>query len=330
MTDSKPVAATTDLGVVDPMRIPGGARALQLWANLPTLSRVFVALAAVDIVVRALGLFGTSLFLEISEPLTWITAFLPHTALILLPAVIAARRPSTGDELSLVVRGAIVIALVELLKSPVGNLASGVAVDQVIGPVVVAMAGALATAVGWVAIARGIRSFGPPTPADPIAGLAGLVAGGLAIGAFLAAGSSILVSELDLGDAGWNTLLRLNNAVVALSGLGLAYLAWVVIRGTDDPARPAPATKLATTSLAALAIGSILLWFGGEGPIWIGVYLLTQTAAWTALVVAFGLGLADPAFEPVDDGEPEDDGPSWPEPDRDPSTWPQPEHRPSR
>ena len=94
MTDSKPVASTNDLGVVDPIRIPGAARVRRLWARLPLLSRVFVALAAVDVVVRGLGLFGTSLFLEIDHRLTWLTAFLPHDALILLPAVIVARRPT--------------------------------------------------------------------------------------------------------------------------------------------------------------------------------------------------------------------------------------------
>jgi hypothetical protein len=266
MTDSKPVASTNDLGVVDPIRIPGAARARRLWANLPQLSRIFVVLAVADVTVRGLGLFGTSLFLELAEPLTWVTAFLPHDALILLPAVIAYRRPNALVELPLLTRGAIVVALVELLKSPVGNLASGIAVDQVLVPVLVAMAGAIASAVGWFVIARGMQSFTPRYPPDPIAGLAGFVAGGLAMGAFLWAGSAILLGNIDVGDPGWTTLLRLSNAVVGLSGLGLAYLGWVAVRGTGDPDRPVAATQLATISLAALAVGAILTWFGGQGP----------------------------------------------------------------
>jgi hypothetical protein len=328
MTDPQPAATTSDLGVVDPIRIPGAARAQRLWASLPQVSRIFVVLAVVDIVVRGLGLFGTSLFIEIVAPLTWITAFLPHTALILLPAVIAARRPGAAAALPLVVQGAIVVALVELLKDPVGNAFSGIVVDQILAPVLVAMAGAIATAVGWVAIARGMRAFTPPPPPDAIAGLAGFVAGGLAIGAFVSAASAILLGQIDLGDPAWNTLLRLNNAVVALSGLGLAYLAWVVIRGTVDPDRPARATKLASASLVALAIGTILVWFGGQGPIWLAVFLITHTGAWTGLVVAFGLGLADPPGTAAATETELDDAPSWPEAG-DPSSWPQSEPGPS-
>jgi hypothetical protein len=328
MTDSKPAASTNDLGVVDPIRIPGAARARRLWADAPWLSRVFVALAAVDVVVRALGIFGTSLFLEPSLPETFITAFLPHTALILLPAVIVARRPSATAALPVVVQGAIVVALVELLKDPVGNLASGVAVDQVVAPVLVGMAGAIAAAVGWIKIAQGMRAF-TPEPPDPVAALAGFVAGGLAIGAFVSAMGSILLGNIDGVDPWWDALLRLNNAVVALTGLGLAYLAWVIVRGTVDPGRPALATRLATISLAGLAIGAILLWFGGQGPIWTGAFLITHTGAWTGLVVAFGLGLADPSASAVEGAEADaDDGPSLPEPG-DPSSWPQPEHRSS-
>ena len=328
MSDSRPAASTNDLGVVDPIRIPGTARARRLWGDLPLLSRIFVVLAAVDVVIRTLGLFGTSLFLELAAPLTWITAFLPHGALILLPAVIVARRPNALVELPLIVRGAIVVALVELLKVPVGTLVSGVAVDQFVAPVLVAMAGAIATAVGWIWMARGVRAFTPSWPPGPIAGLAGFVAGGLAIVAFVGAIGSILLGNPDLGDFGWNVLLRLNNAVVALSGLGLAYLAWVIVRGTVDPDRPALATRLATISVAGLAIGSILLWFGGQGPVWIGVSLITHTAAWTGLVVAFGLGLADPSGSAVEAEAEPDDGPAWPEAG-DPSSWPQPGHRPS-
>ena len=329
MTDSKPAASANDLGVVDPIRIPGAARARRLWAGAPWLSRVFVALAAVDVVVRALGLFGTSLFIELTMPVTWITAFLPHTALVLLPAVIAHRRPNAVVELPLVTRGAILVALVELLRDPLGNLASGVAVDQFVGPVLVVMAGVIAAAVGWIAIARGMRSFTPPTPRDQVAGLAGFVAGGLAIAAFVSAMGSILLGNPDPGDSWWDALLRLNNAVISLSGLALAYLAWVIVRGTVDPDRPALATRLATVSVAGLAIGSILLWFGGQGPIWTGVFLITHTAAWTGLVVAFGLGLADPSGSAAEGAEADpDDGPSWPDPGN-PSSWPQPEHRPS-
>lgn len=329
MAESKPAISTNDLGVVDPIRIPGAARVRRLWAGLPWLSRAFVVLVVVDVVVRALGLLGTSLFLELTEPLTWVTAFLPHDALILLPALIAYRHPNALVELPLVTRGAIVVALAELLRSPVGNLASGIAGDQLLVPVLVAMAGASGSAVGWVLIARGMRSVTPRKTTDRVKVLAGFVGGGLAMGALLWAAGAVFLGNLDVGDPGSTALLRLSNVVIALGGLGIAYLGWVVIRGTGDPARPPTAETVATTSLVALAIGAVLTWFGGKGPIWLGVYLITYTAAWTGLIVAFGLGLADPSDRAADEEAPED-GPSWPEPDRDPSSWPQPEHRPSR
>ena len=328
MSDSKPAVSTNDLGVVDPIRMPGVIRAHRLWVDLPPLSRAFVVLAALDVVVRALGLFGMHLFFELTEPLTWVTAFLPHTALILLPAVIAYRRPNALVELPLVTRGAIVVALVELLKSPIGNLASSIAVDQFVLPVFAAMAGAIATGAGWYLIARGMPSFTPAKPQDRVMGLAGFVAGGLAIGAFLSALSAIFGGNLDMGDPGWTTLLRLNNVVIGLSGLGLAYFGWVVIRGTGDQARPARAETLATVSLVALAIGAILLSFVGQGAIWLGIFLVTHVAAWTGLVVAFGLGLADPSDRAAEEAVPEE-GPSWPAFEDEGTGWPKPEHRPN-
>jgi hypothetical protein len=294
MTDSKPAASTSDLGVVDPIRIPGAARIRRLWAGLPWLSRVFVLLAIVDVVARALGLFGTGLFLEPTAPVTWLTAFLPHDALILLPAVILARRPRATIELPLLVRGAITISVVELLEHPVGNLASGIAVDDLLASVLVAMAAALATAAGWVAIAHGMRSFTPRTPPERVTALAGFVAGGFAIGALIAAASSFVDGNLD-SEFEFAALLRLNNMVIALSGLGLAYLGWMVVRGTSDPNRPAIATNLGTISVAAAAIGAVLFPFVGEGVIWGAVVLIAANVAFTGLVVAFGLGLADPS-----------------------------------
>jgi hypothetical protein len=318
MPDSTKVATTSDLGVVEPLRIPGVARARRLlsslWSDLPPLGRAFVILTVVDIAVRGLGLFGTNLFLFLDHPISWVTAFLPHNALILLPAAIAYRRPNVLRELPLVIRGAIVVAFVELVRGPIGSVVSGIAVSDFLVPVLVSMAFAVLTAAGWIAVGRGMWAFTPASPAEPIVGLATLVAGTFAGAAIGGAVLGVLI-PVDMGDPAWNGLLRLNNVVLGLSGFGLAYLAWVVVRGTGDPARPAVATKLATVSLTALGVGAALSLVGGQGPIWIVIPLVTHVAAWTGLVVAFGLGLADPsdrtAPEPVH--EP-DSGPAWPEP----------------
>ena len=120
------------LGVVDPMRVPGGDRAREAWRGLPALGQAFVVLAAIEVVARALGLFGTRLFVDLADPLSVITAFVPHDALILLPAVIAWRRRDAVEATPLVIRGAILVALVELLDAP---LRGRLLISLVNGPV---------------------------------------------------------------------------------------------------------------------------------------------------------------------------------------------------
>jgi hypothetical protein len=292
--EPKPAVRASDLGVVDPMGIPGLARARQWWRSLPRLVQVFVGLAALDVVVRALGLFGERLY--VGGDLLAVTAtFLPHDALILLPAIIVWRRPDALVSMPLVLQGAIAVALAELLNQPLRAVVSGNPQDPISGATVIAMTAAIVAAGGWVAMARGFRWFSPAKPSETIAGLANLVAGGLVLGAVISTIAALFLPNIEFGDALWNDLIRLNNAVLSLSGLGLAYLAWLVVRGTGDPTRPVEATYLATMALAALAIGSVLNQFVGPGTIWVLIYWLTHNVAMTGLVVAFGLGLADPS-----------------------------------
>jgi len=315
MSESPPAAstgsATSDLGVVDPIRIPGAARARGLWSGLPWLGQLFVALAVVDIVMRALGLLGTSLSIEVSAPLTWITAFLPHDALILLPAVILARRPTAFAEFPALLRGAITVALVELLNDPIrGLFATLGAGDNLVLLLLIASVAAVATGLAWVALARGLKAFAPPEPWASSALLANLVGGALALSAIVAAASALLFNELDLGVSLDTLFARTGSTIAALSGLGLAYLAWVIVRGTDDPARPAAATRLASVSVAGIALGTVLSLVAGAGVIWLLIFFVAWVGGYTGLVVAFGLGLADPSGTidravPTDDPAPE-------------------------
>jgi len=296
MPEPQPTVSTSDLGVVDPIRIPGVARAIRIWSGLPRPAQVFVALVGVDIAIRALGLFHTSLFLEVSAPLTWLTAFVPHDALILLPAVILARRPSAMAESPDLVRGAIAVAIVELSKDPLRGLLTGNGADGgLVSIVLIGLIASLATAAGWVAMARGMQGMTPPRPFDSTRLLANVIGGALALLALTAAVSALLGQGLELGDETSALLVRLAGAAAALGGLGLAYLAWVIARGTDDPARPAVATKLATASVAGVAIGSFLSLAAGTGLVWFLIVVATWVGGMTGLVVAFGLGLADPS-----------------------------------
>ncbi len=294
------------LGVVGAIRIPGAERAREWWSGLPKLAQVFVALAALDLVMRALGLFRTSLFVDLSYPLSIITAFLPHDALILLPAVLVLRRPDALVAAPLVMRGAMAVALSELLGQPLRGLLSGNFVDPYTLPTIVFIVGIVATAGGWLAIAEGLRPLTPPQVDINAAGLANLVAGAIGVGAVIQLVTTLVQPGPDLDGQLWPTLFRLVSAASALGGLAFAYLGRTVIRARGDTRRPRQALELATVAFVLFAIGSLLmilftvvaLALTGLSGIWSGVLtglsLLTGPVATTAVVVAFGLGLADP------------------------------------
>jgi len=296
MTEPRPAIATSDLGVVDPMRIPGSATLRRAWRALPILARVFVALAGVDVAARALGLFGTGLYLHLEYPLTWFTAFFPHDALILLPALIVARRPDALDSMPLVVRGAVAVAAVELLSAPAGNLVSiGNAPDPVVAPTVISIVAQLVTAGGWLWLAQGLRALNQAKPTESIAGLANLVAGALAIAALANLALALFGPQPDVGEPTWTTLLQLNNAVLAVPALAFAYLAGSTVLGTGDQTRPYAARQLAMGALVLLAIGSLVMFAVGQGAVWVLIGFATGPLPMTAFLVAFGLGLADPS-----------------------------------
>ena len=277
------------------MRIPGAATARRWWLALPRISQVFIALAGLDILTRLFGLLGGSLYLALDDPLGTFSSLFPHDALILLPAILLWRRPDALATTPLVLQGAVTVALVEALNGPLRSLVSGDPRDPFGGATFIAIAATLVTAGGWVAIARGLRWFTPAKPSETIAGLANVVAGGLVLGAIIGAIGALFLPNVDFGEPLWNDLIRLNSAIQSLGGLALAYLAWIVVRGSGDHTRPFEATYVATVALAALAVGAVLNQFVGPGMFWVLVYWLTHNVAMTAFVVAFGLGLADPS-----------------------------------
>jgi len=303
MTDTKPAVATAEgLGVVEPLRIPGAAATRRAFLGLPPAARVFVALAGVDVVVRVLGLFGTGLFLFLDNPLTWFSAFFPHDALILLPALILARRPNAIEATPLVMRGAIAVALVELLNTPLRGIVSGNPLDPIVAPTIVSIVAILFLAGGWYWPALGLRALNPVRPADSSTGLANLVGGALVVTALMSFVTALFGPVPDVGNPSWTALFQLNSAMLVVQSIAFAYLARVVILGTGDPARPIAATNLATGSLVLVAIGAILLTIGpllipvtGDNAIWVVLGWLTGPVAMTAFVASFGLGLADPS-----------------------------------
>jgi hypothetical protein len=303
VTETRPAATGAEgLGVVDPLRVPGAAAARRAFLGLPMVARVFVALAGVDVLVRALELFGTELFLSLDQPLSWFTAFLPHDALILLPALVLVRRPDAIDATPLVMRGAVAVALVELLSTPARGIVSGNPVDPIAAPTIVSIVAILVQAGGWYWLAVGLRALNPLHPAESSAGLANLVAGGLVLTAFVRLVTTLFGPTADVGDPTWTALLQLNSAMFVVQSLAFAYLARIVVLGTADPSRPAAATNLAAGALVLLAIGAIVSLVGpllfpvtGQNEIWVVIGFITGPVATTAFVASFALGLADPS-----------------------------------
>ena len=98
VSDADPTGGTNQLGVVDPLRVPGLERARRFWRELPMLGRLFVVAAAVDFVAALIGLAGLHSYIDLAVPLAIVTSFLPHYALLVFPVVVLARNPDAGRD----------------------------------------------------------------------------------------------------------------------------------------------------------------------------------------------------------------------------------------
>jgi hypothetical protein len=340
---SEPVATTAppgDLGVVEPIRIPGADRIRSAWRPLPPVGRAFVALAVVDLVLRALRFNGVWLGIDVDLPFTALSA-LTHTVVLLLPVAVLLRRPDAAAATPWILRGAIVIALVELLGEHVRAVLP--TDGDIGGPWIVAqLASGAAWTAGYAMLAIGLRRQAREAPRPAIAGFANLVAAAIVLAA-----TAGLIGQLVLVEAELFPGTRLLGVLAAIPQLALAFLARVVVRGTEDDRRPRIARSLATAGVALIAVDAAVLmllsiyvllqasffpaWplpIGGFGLGWFGSGL-----AMVLLVVAFGLGLGDPSGrirrldgEPDEGETPAGERVRWPAPGGD---VPEPTKEPS-
>lgn len=308
MTDEP--ATPDDRGVVEPLRVPptvarAWRRAVAWFTAQPPLVRLFVTLAALDVVVRWIGIVGPQVYLDPSAPLSILTSFLPHDLLILLPALIVSRRPNAAEAIPTLVDGAILVALAELIAHPSTGLASEVGG---IGPwAIVAVAVIVIGAVGWIAIGRGLANLNPLDPNPSTAGWANLAAFAIVAAVGAAAAAYLVGPGFDVGDAELNRLITLHAVVQLLAPLTLAYVGRAVIRGLDDRTRPEIALRLGASAMfLAAGLGLAVSLVGLLASIdiafaqsvaqvagWGALYWLATGGAISLLVVAFGLGLAD-------------------------------------
>ena len=289
-----------------------------MWRRMPLLGKVFVGLAVLDIVVHATRFAGLSLNIEPVVPMSLVTAFLPRSLLILLPAVILARRPDAARATPLILRGAVIVALVELVVEPLNTLVIGPGgQDSFAAWGLMSIAASITTAIGFVAIAIGLAALNRSMPGPAVTGLANLVAGTIGLGAITSLLVLVVTPQVDLGLEGVNAILVLASAFYLVPSVALAVLARAIVRGTNDARRPAAATFTATAAMVISAVGWFLVLLVNVIVVAQVAFLLsTATLAgsvslgWagdgmvmSALVIAFGLGLADGAFS-IPAGEP--------------------------
>ena len=313
MTDEAPPdiepAPAAASGGGDPIRLPVQVQAIaDRFQALPLVSRLFIGLTVLDVIGRALGIISPEIYLSTDSPTTFVSAFLPREAFILLPALIVLRRGDAERATPLVVWGAIVVALRELLWSPTASLLNGlVAADPFPALVWFYSVGAIVLGLGWFVLGVGLTRLNPRDIRAPIAGLAN-------VGLWLVVGSALfglvatLIARPDLaGDPEHAGAVALQSIVVGLSMLGFASFVRAVLRGLEDPARTLGVTRLAAIGVlltAALGFATAILsafvatgfpftlqLLTGLGP---PLTLLSDVVGYTLVVVAFGLGFAAP------------------------------------
>jgi hypothetical protein len=320
-------AAGTTAGAV-------GQRLLAVWRPLPAISQAVIALALLDLVVRVVGIGGLSLGIDPTFPFSVVTAFLPHYAVILLPALLLARRPDAARATPLVLNGALALAAVELLSGPLLTWFPATGSD-ITGWTSLQLVFTMARAATYLALGVGLATLDWSIPSPTLAGLSNLVA-------FLVGGAAITSMALhfvipppDLGVPAWTTQVLLVAVLGELPGVAFAVLLRAIVRGTGDTRRPVAATYTATSAavIAAVNAGFILainvvvivqvafaLSGGALGAAfslgWFGTGLVL-----TLLAVAFALGLADTSVR-IPSGQSGGPRPAATEPD--PVHWPVP------
>jgi hypothetical protein len=286
-------------GVVGELRIPEPVR--RAYRSAPGLAVVFIGLAIVDATARTLGPLQPAVHLDLAQPLSVISSFLPRDLLILLPAVIVIRLPSALHVTPFVLVGAVAISLGQLLELPLGSV--------VLPPTMGYSAATFVPALGWIALGWGLATLNPKTPPPTVAGTANLVAAVVVIAATVLGLLPLVVPrELDLRDPSiLNTVISI--AIIEILGaLAWGFFLRAVVRGFGDPRRPNLATSLGTCAAllaAALGLGIAVLTVVGridlgllaaivQSPVYVPLFWLARGGATSLLVVAFGLGLADP------------------------------------
>ncbi len=322
----------TDLGVVDPIRVP--ARLARLGRRTPRLAWVFVGLFLVAAIVRwvLLARSGGQLPRDVQA---YLSAIISFDLVILLPAFALMRRPDLPRTAALVHRGLVLIGAAAFLRGPARLLddlyPTLVGADPLtgapgFGSFILNAAITLVTALGIVALALGLRATasGDGEPAGRASGASTATAGAdlrrlrpVVAGAAASVIVAMVVVESVAqmltsppwasslaGDVATGIGLTTIYLASYLQAIAWAPLAWVLVRGSAARAGRADAAALlfvgATILLLALYAVSVVA-PAAIAPVADAFNRLTTAVALAApslLVAAVALGLADPAPAP--------------------------------
>jgi hypothetical protein len=227
------------------------------------------------------------------------------------------RRRDAPERTPWIVAGATVLAIVELVDTPLRFLvASLIAGGSVSVSLVAAIVATLLVVGAWVAIGWGLSQLNPDSPTPFVTGLGNLVAVVILAAAVLNL-LTVGQSPAGFGTAAEDQLYAINQLLAAIAEpIAWAYVLRAVVRGFEDVTRPAPALRLglAAASLAAVLalvmtlLGAILL--VAKAPVvgfnagafrgmldsdgLVALAWLGTAGATGLLILAFGLGLGQP------------------------------------
>jgi hypothetical protein len=308
MTETTQPARSDDLGVVDPIRLPGWAKGSL--GRVPGLARLFLVLALVDVVARAVGVIGPPLFLDPAQPLYILAGIVPRALWIALPAIVLIRRPDAEESIPWIFRGSVAISLTTLIVDSLGSyLQRATAAPEAVSFIAPVLNSLLLTA-AWVMLGRGFEELRRPREASPAARTISLfVAGAFVVSAVLSL-VALAVSRTQFEES-LDTLILLSNALTIAVGLATGYALWAIVRGFGDDLRPGRATRFGVAAAIVWAIAALLTAllgvlflllaplptdFGTTTWSTVSVLLAWQTfvTAPLLLIAAIGIGLVDP------------------------------------
>jgi hypothetical protein len=295
-----------DATVVDPIRVPPWAR--ELYDDTPVIARLFIGLAIVDVVGRLLGLLEPRIELSFLGGIGAVSALVPRDAVLLLPAILVLRNRDAATATPGLLRGAVVLAVVELAWRTLG--AWFVDPAQSVGlQAIWSMLRTSLLVAGWVLIGLGLAALERQPPTPFVDGLANLVAIGLLAQLALQVVGDLWPRETAFFDPAVDPAILMANVVGATQLLAIGYVLRRVVRGVEDDGRPYLARMTGSTAavlwswlgllfgsltFVAIATGGSVVADAMTSTTYVVLSLLGGGWAEGILVLAFALGLGDP------------------------------------